>query len=261
MINRIGELLRQVGDELLALRGTGIEDGKWYGTQLKTEADILAHKMICTGLARLTPDLPVISEEDESSHARTRPTRYWLIDPIDGTASYAGGYDGWVSQIALMADGVPVLGAVYAPAFRHLFLAESGAGATRNGERLNVSEDLKCDTLIDNYPEPRGTAHDLFSAFGMSTYRESGSIGLKACRIADATADVFFKDVTLRDWDIAPADIIVSEAGGVVRSLTDTPFPYEGPFKKPGVVVATHSKLASQVADFVLKTEKGKSNG
>lgn len=251
MLEDLGQLLKSVGTTIMELRYSAASGGTWEGTQLKTEADRLAHRELSTGLHSLGEDIPVISEEDLKSHAADRPRRYWLIDPIDGTASFSGGYDGFVTQVALIEDFSPTLAAVYAPALQLTYLAAEGRGSTLNGRRLDVGNESKRTVLIDNYPEPKGSAADAIKALNCTDYLESGSIGLKICRIADGQADLFFKDVVVRDWDIAPGHLILTEAGGEISDLHGSFFPFDGPFEKPGVIACRCGDLLQATASWL----------
>ncbi len=249
MLDRVAELLEPLGAELHERRSARLASGAPVDRAFGAEGDRFAHARLARELPAIMPSLPVISEEDRESQTGPRPARYWLIDPIDGTASYCGGYPGYVTQLALMENGRPVLGAVYAPATRELFLAERGAGATRNGTSLRLPETPARRRLIDNYPEPRATAAQMMPLLRCDGYVESGSLGLKICRIADGTAEIFFKDIVLRDWDIAPAALVLEEAGGVVTAVSGEEFAYDGDFEKPGVIAAATAALAMATAD------------
>jgi len=239
MLDKLENIVRRVGAELLAIKDTAAAQGTWHGTQLKTEADRVAHTLTSDLLAEVAPEISVISEEDEKSHRAPRPDRYFLIDPIDGTASYAEGFPGYVTQIALMQDKRPELAAIFAPAFDQAFLAARGRGATLNGRRLELTPSPDRNVLIDNYPEPRGTALQVMNDLSLTGYMECGGIALKICRIADGSADIFFKDVTVRDWDVAAPEVVVSEAGGLVCDLNGNPFIYDGNYEKPGIISAS----------------------
>lgn len=245
MIDKLTEILREVGTALMDLRAAGPIRGDWVdASQLKTDADLMAHRMICNALGELAPGVPVISEEDVAGQTIARPDRYWLIDPIDGTASFAGGFDGFVTQAALMHGKEPVQAVVVAPALDLVYQAERSAGASLDGIRLNLAEAAPNRTiLIDNYPEPRGTAAAAHAEMGMTGYVESGSIALKICRVADGTADLFFKDVILRDWDVAPGQLILAEAGGHLTGIDGAPFVFAGDWVKPGLIAATNRDL------------------
>src|ERR1051325_10501468 len=93
-----------LGGRLLEWRRRGLIQGEWLGAQLKAEADRRAHEFLVPHLSAQWPATPIVSEEDPLSHTGTRPREYWMIDPIDGTASFCGGYDGFVTQFALIRD-------------------------------------------------------------------------------------------------------------------------------------------------------------
>lgn len=252
LLDRVQDILREVGKTLLTLRSQGPVQGTWHATQLKSEADLIAETLIMRGLRALTPDLPVVSEEDLSSHSVDRLARYWLVDPIDGTASFCGGYAGFVSQIALMEGAEAMLGAVYGPALDLMYLAERGAGASANGSKLKLCWQGGDVVLTDNYPEPRGIAKLLYEQLPCAGYLESGSIGLKICRVADGQADLFVKDVTVRDWDLAPGHLILREVGGVLTDLRGRGIDYCGGMEQSGGLIAAASQdLTDRVTNFL----------
>jgi 3'(2'), 5'-bisphosphate nucleotidase/myo-inositol-1(or 4)-monophosphatase len=212
---------------------------------------VIADECLRGELLRLA-DIPIVSEEDVASQSSHRPTEYWLIDPIDGTASFASGYDGFVCQAAWMRDGHPWLAAVYAPALERLYLAERNRGAMVNGRPIAVKlVDMRQLTLVDNYPEPRGVAKRLFRDLHFSKYLESGSIGLKICLVAEGTADVFVKDVTVKDWDIAAPHLVLQEAGGVLTQFAGQTFEFQAGYEKNGLVVTSSGPLLREVSEVV----------
>lgn len=253
MLEKVEELLRALGAHLMAWRREGLTDGRWEGTQLKATADQRAHDFLRDGLARLTPDVPVVSEEDMKSIAAQRPDDYWLIDPIDGTASFCNGFNGFVTQVARMRDAKPVMGLVHAPALDLTYSGAVGQPSRCNGHLLQVSAPNGDPTIIDNYPQPRGIAKTLFETLPCKAYVESGSIGLKICRIADGTADLFVKDVLVKDWDLAPGHLILEGAGGVLTTLDGLVIPYAGSFERIGLVAAGQPELAKRAIESSLR--------
>ena len=209
MLERLEHLVRKTGARIRGLKNTAALRGEWDGSQLKTEADLIAHHCFVEGIKAVDPALPVVSEENVDGQCVERPGRYFLIDPIDGTASLAGGFPGWTCQVALM-----------------------------NGGKLNLGENPAQCILIDNYPEPQGSAISVMEHLNCTGYLECGGISLKILRIADETADVFFKDVVVRDWDLAAPHLVLEEAGAVMRLINGSPMIYGGSFDKPGVVAA-----------------------
>lgn len=257
LLQALDGVLTDLGRSLVQWRDEGRTGGEWVGPQLKAEADQRAHEYLVQALGALEPGTPVLSEEDERTHAQARPARYWLIDPIDGTASWAGGFSGWVTQAALMADDQPALAVVRAPDLGRSYAASAGGGATLNGARLATLRPAGRRILVDNYPQPRGIAAEAVEALGC-TYLESGSIGLKVCLVADGSADLFIKDVPVRDWDMGAPALIAREAGAVLGRLSGEAYVFTGPVEKHGIVVAgSIDDYAAAVAWFARRAARG----
>lgn len=243
--------MRQTGARILECRQEGNIGGNWEGTQFKAAADLIADECLRYELRRIA-DIPIVSEEDISSQRADRPSQYWLIDPIDGTASFIHGFPGFVCQAAWVRDGQPWLASVYAPALERLYMAERGKGATVNGRTMCVKPfNRQKLTLVDNYPKPRGVAERLFHDFCCTNYVESGSIGLKICLVAEGAADIFVKDVRVRDWDVAAPHLVLQEAGGVLTQFAGKAFDYRGGYEKHGVVATSSVALLYEINTIV----------
>lgn len=254
----VASLMREVGSCLLEWRNDPEQRRVLAPAQFKTAADGRAHDRIVAGLREIFPGLPVLSEE-EAWHGE-RPEIYWLIDPIDGTASWYEGFPGFAAQAALIRHGRPLYGIVHAPA---LGLTWEGAaldylqGAWRNGAPLQRLVPSKRLLLCDNYPEPRRAARILNELLPVTGYVESGSLGIKCCLVADGTADLFVKDVVVRDWDIAPAAPVLEAVGGVLCLPEGSEYSFSGPMEKPSGILATRDAALAQMAIDAL-SRKGK---
>lgn len=249
--SELGQAMRRVGAKILQCREQGNIGGVWEGAQFKAAADKVADECMRTELRKIA-DILIVSEEDASSQVWDRPTQYWLIDPIDGTASFAGGFDGFVCQAAFMSSGRPGISSVYAPALERLYLAERGKGATVNGAPVAVkSADRQRMVIVDNYPQPKGVAESLVREFHGAKYLESGSIGLKICLVAEGAADIFVKDVPVRDWDVAAPHLVLQEAGGVLTQLNGKAFDYQDGYEKHGLIVTSSDRLLDGVREFL----------
>lgn len=248
---QITNVVREVGFSLLDWRKRRIFDGKWEGPQFKARVDIMAHKLLCYKLQELLPDIPVLSEEEPEAFKQERPGRYWLIDPIDGTASFVQGYDGFVTQIALIDNYLPVIAAIYAPVFEEMYVAERGRGAYCNERQLFINNNSGIfHSIIDNYSEPRGICKKIYDDFAIGNYIELGGIALKICRIADGTADLFVKDVVVRDWDLAAPQLILEQAGGSITYLNGIPLHYYGPVEHNGVIATGSHEKCKAIVDW-----------
>ncbi|MGQ0666825.1 MAG: 3'(2'),5'-bisphosphate nucleotidase CysQ family protein [Nitrospiraceae bacterium] len=243
--------LQRVGASIMECRRKGYTDGRWEGMQYKTAADLIADERLSAELRRIA-DIAIVSEERIGSQSEGRPQEYWLIDPIDGTASFAHGFPGFVCQAALIREGVPQLSGVYAPALDKLYMAVRDDGATVNGCPMKVrSVSRQRLTMVDNYPQPRGVAHHLFRDLHCTDYLESGSIGLKICLVAEGVADVFVKDVRIRDWDVAAAHLVLQESGGLLTQFTGQSFDYRGGYEKHGLVAVRSAELLHEIDSVV----------
>ena len=133
-----------------------VRSGVWEGSQFKAEADAMAHRALSQRLTAIDGQIPVVSEEDPASLSRERPPRYWLIDPIDGTASYVHGFDGYVTQAALVIGEHPEVTAVFAPENGVLYTAVRGQGARRHGRPLPTHRPTPPGhgVLTDTTPQP-----------------------------------------------------------------------------------------------------------
>jgi 3'(2'), 5'-bisphosphate nucleotidase len=251
LLDELCKLVVSTGKAIVSRRNIDSGSGVWKGDQLKTISDDFAHDMLASNLPKIL-SVPVISEEDYFSQVTNRPKRYWLIDPIDGTRSLVDGFSGWVSQVALIENNEPVMAAITAPDLDLLFTAEKGNGSFCNGKKISVNQSVSSRLLfIDNYPEPRGVALDIMKKLSCTGYIESGSIALKICRIADGTADLFVKDVPIRDWDVAAPMLVLNEAGGVLKTYTGQEFQFLGGFEKNGLIVSRDDLLNKKCLSFL----------
>lgn len=223
--------------------------GIWDRGQFKARIDGEIHEFIRSSLKREFPNTPVVSEEDPV-HSDSRPTEYFLIDPIDGTASLCHGFPTYVTQIAFISEGTPVLSSIYAPALGELWTAARGRGAFFNDTPLTTSHRDTINTLIDNYPEPRGIAKSLLDDWKIGGYIECGSLSLKTLRVARGDADIFVKDVPVRDWDMAAPHLVLHEAGGYLCQIDGAAFTYQGGFERNGVIAGSCEKVCRKVCDW-----------
>ncbi|MFC4729619.1 3'(2'),5'-bisphosphate nucleotidase CysQ [Coralloluteibacterium thermophilus] len=197
-----------------------------------TEADLAAHRIIRDGLAALDPALPLVSEEGAKADWEERRgwRRYWLVDPLDGTREFVKRNGEFTVNIALIEDGVPVLGTILAPVTGECVFAERGQGAfLRDGEG-----DVELATRRDPGPPLRVAASRshrdprVDALLARMPDRETIGLGssLKFCRIAEGRIDVYPRFGTTCEWDTAAGQCIVEAAGGGVYALDGSPLRY-----------------------------------
>ncbi|STX51390.1 myo-inositol-1(or 4)-monophosphatase [Legionella busanensis] len=245
-LNFFEKKLMLIGDMIESWRNDQTAKNIIEPTEFKTQADLKAHELLSELIQTIFPNTIIISEEDYTHDFR--PTNYWLIDPIDGTASWYNGFDGFVIQAAFIENNIPLYGAVYAPVLKKLWTARRNQGAWLNNCKLPKLIANERINLIDNYPEPKNIAGKIFNKIPITQYIECGSLGLKSCLVADGTADLFVKDVVIRDWDLAPAAVIINEVGGVLTDLTGEIISFTGSFQKnKGLIVARDKYLLKSI--------------
>ena len=216
--------------------------GKSDGSPV-TEADARAEALLLAGLRRMTPGTPVVAEE--SVAAGDIPdvgSEFWLVDPLDGTREFISRNGEFTVNIALVRDGVPVLGVVYAPAIDALYEGANGLGATRtvSGTRQPVtarrplSEGL---TVVAS--RSHGDMDEIARFLGghrVASLLQVGS-SLKLCRVAEGAADLYPRLGRTMEWDIAAGQAVLEAAGGRVETLDGRPLRYGKPgFENPHFV-------------------------
>lgn len=198
-----------------------------------THADLAAHQTICEGLMRLTPDLPVLSEEsaDIPFSERAAWRQYWLIDPLDGTREFIKRNGEFTVNIALILDERPVLGVVYTPVTGLCYFASRGHGAYKQ-QHGAVPEPIHTRRYTSGrcaVAASRSHSGDSLRGFlarlGDCEILSIGS-SLKSCLVAEGKADVYPRFGPTSEWDTAAAQCIVEEAGGRVTDTAMQPLRY-----------------------------------
>lgn len=228
-IERLAGLARDAGEAILQIRRSGA-----LGTRLKTDAspvtaaDEAADRVIAVGLAQSYPDIPVISEERAASHTLTA-RRFFLVDPLDGTKDFARGGPDFTVNIALVEDGIPVQGVVFAPASGRLFrtTARGALEETPDGPHpLRVQPPGTPLRIVASKSHRNPDTEAFLARYPGVETRAAGS-SLKFCLIAAGEADLYPRLGRTMEWDTAAADAILRAAGGEVLRLDDgTPLRY-----------------------------------
>ncbi len=217
------------------LKGTFEKEVKSDNTPV-TSADITAHQIITSALKELTPDIPILSEEDANIafEQREQWQRYWLVDPLDGTGEFIAGSGDFSVIIALVEHNRPVMGIVYVPMTEVIYYAIAGLGAYKRSEKGEVRLRSRQLTL-DEAPSlrlavsRRQDPHCVLKLFNRPNHCELivlGGAALKSCLVAEGRADCYVRIGPTGEWDTGAAEIILEEAGGQVMDLTLQPLTY-----------------------------------
>ena len=200
-----------------------------------TEADSAAHSVIVNALQQLTPQVPIVSEEDGAAAQESRFTakEYWLVDPLDGTKEFIKRTGEFTVNIALVRDGVPVLGVVHAPVLGTTWtgLAHEAARHDAQGITLiRVAEPAPVQALrvVASRDHAGPAVRALLERLPGASTLSMGS-SLKFCLVAEGRADLYFRDGPTMPWDTAAAHAVLMAAGGEVYALGGAPLRYLSP--------------------------------
>jgi myo-inositol-1(or 4)-monophosphatase len=205
-----------------------------------TEADVAVDSFLKVELSAALPESGWLSEETADDPARLEARYLWIVDPIDGTRAFLSGHPDWSVAIALLVAGEPALGIVAAPAHEAIYEALRGGGAFRDGRRLAAS--ARATLAGASVAGPKPLIDRLSRSAGrVPPVERIPSLALRLVRVAEGAIDVGLVSANSRDWDLAAADLILREAGGVLTTFGGRPPRYNA--REP-----VHSELAAAPA-------------
>lgn len=250
-------IAKDAGQAIMAIYESGDFEATTKGDDTPvTTADLAANDVIMVGLSALPVHYPIQSEESEPLPLEQRQhwSRYWLVDPLDGTGEFIHRSGDFAVNIALIEDGVPVMGVIYAPVSGVIYAAIKNECVFRRSAdgtqtalkarsllgdygalRFAISRRQTLETLTDCLPEKIPAE---FIPFGSST--------LKSCMVAEGSADCYVRIGPTGEWDTGAAECIVREAGGAVMNMTLEPLSYNQreSFENPDFMVVADPGFA-----------------
>lgn len=226
---------------------------KYYGGDYKrwskeggspvTEADLAVNKYLCETLMAARSDYGWLSEESADDPARLSRRRIFVVDPIDGTIAFLKNRPHFTICAAVVVDGRPCCGAIYNPITDELYSARTGDGARRNGKSIHVTARdrlAECAMLGDRTQltrEPWPALH----------VQNRNSVAYRLMLVADGSADASVSLTAKRDWDLAAADIILHEAGGLLTDACGTVLRYNRDSTIQSSLVAANPTLHAEI--------------
>jgi myo-inositol-1(or 4)-monophosphatase len=226
-------------------------DVKSSATDMVSAADRDAEALIEGILREERPDDGLLAEEGGRSHARSG--RRWVVDPLDGTTNFLYGFPVWGVSVALEGPDHPILGVVLDPVRDELFVAEYGAGASLNGDRLEMRPrgDLQTALLATGFGYDAERRSKQAQVMGgvlpcIRDVRRGGAAALDLCWLAAGRLDAYYER-GVNHWDWAAARLVVSEAGGEVADLDG----------HPHGLAAAHPSLLPSLLDLLGDAESG----
>jgi 3'(2'), 5'-bisphosphate nucleotidase len=232
LLTELREVARDAGSEIMKIYESSFDvNYKGDGSPV-TLADQAAEKLILSQLKKIIPDIPIVSEENASSHELEAGDQFFLIDPLDGTKEFLkkDGLGSFTVNIGLIEKGIPTLGVVFAPALNRMFFASNLTGAFE--ESGNGFKEIKIREVPNSGPVAvASVSHrdELTDNWLMdNNVKKTVSIGssLKFCLVACGEADVYPRFGPTMEWDTAAGDAVLRSAGGSVLLPNSQPFGY-----------------------------------
>lgn len=216
-----------------------------------TDADLASNKLIVSSLKENFPDYAILSEENKDDLTRINSDFCFIVDPLDGTKDFVNRTNHFAINIALAYKHEIVLGVISIPVLGLVYYASKGNGAYKieKGKTTKIKVRHKDDDLL--------LLESNFFLKGKERFENNPLIGkiehygssLKACLIAEGKADLCVKyDQGSKEWDTAPSEIIIREAGGIMTDGKGIPIRYnkEDVHNRSGFIIATSLKIVDQ---------------
>ncbi len=237
------------GERAIKLRAIGLKKEIKSDNTPVTNGDIEVNNILTEKIKNITPEIPIVSEENISNKSNTEITNFWLIDPIDGTYDYINNKDEFTLNAALIINKKPELGIIYAPAKKRLFYTY---GFGSSFEVVNKKEiKLTCEKKTEknqvkavSYSQNlKPIIAELHKKFGVTEYKKMKS-SLKFCVIASSEFDLYIAEPRASEWDIAAGHAILKNAGGIVSDFNGNDIFYgKKDFKNPSLILKRSEKL------------------
>ncbi|WP_460449208.1 3'(2'),5'-bisphosphate nucleotidase CysQ [Alsobacter sp. SYSU BS001988] len=215
-----------------------------------TEADLAVDAFLKARLMGLAPGFGWLSEETADDPSRLGRRHVWVVDPIDGTRSFARGDTDWTVALGIVEDGVAVAGFVYAPVAEVMYEALPGGPALKNGVEIRASG---LDLVENARIAGPGPMLDAMQAAGTPFRRmpRIHSLAYRLVHVADSSIDGALAGGRAHDWDLAAAHAIVSAAGAEIVTATGATPRYNRPSTMHEALVVASSGLAAELAGMI----------
>ncbi|WP_018688602.1 3'(2'),5'-bisphosphate nucleotidase CysQ [Ahrensia kielensis] len=220
-------------------------------------ADYAVNAYLEEHLMAARPDYGWLSEEtlDSDKSVRLAAKRTFIVDPIDGTRGFINGSKVWCVSVGIVEDGRPVAGVLVCPACDEIYTAVLGDGAKLNGEIIKIDAELPSqDSLIIGGARVFLDAMDIRTTAFYKRHPHVPSLAYRIAMVAAGKMAGTYIKPNAHDWDIAAADLILHEAGGVLLDAKGERFVLNQLSPKKPVMVACHPELLKTMLGIVVET-------
>ena len=214
-----------------------------------SNGDLKVNELITNQIKKLTPNVPIVSEETVNLKIKNKAKIFWLIDPIDGTKEYIAGKDEYTLNAALVIDTIPVLGVVGVPKKNRLFytygpgesyLIESGTTRKLNCKKLQPKGKV---VALSSVVKPSDIILNKLKSFNVTNIVKMAS-SYKFCVIATGEYDVYAAKERANEWDYAAGHAVAQNAGAIIKTLDEKPFLYgKEDYRNPSLLIKRAENL------------------
>jgi len=214
-----------------------------------SNGDLKVNELITNQIKKLTPNVPIVSEETVNLKMKNKAKIFWLIDPIDGTKEYIAGKDEYTLNAALVINTVPVLGVVGVPKKNRLFYSY-GSGESYLIEN-GTTKKLDCKKLqpkgkvvaLSSVVKPSDIILNKLKDFNVTNIVKMAS-SYKFCVIATGEYDVYAARERANEWDYAAGHAVAQNAGAIIKTLDEKPFLYgKEDYRNPSLLIKRAENL------------------
>lgn len=232
-LEQLKKLVRDAGDAILNIYHSDDFNIELKGDQSPvTKADLAAHHILVKGLAHITPEIPIVSEEDSNSlEVPKTNSLYWLIDPLDGTKEFINKRDEFTVNLALIENHQSVFGFVGVPALNTLYWGGKDYKAYKatepsQAEQINTRKPSNILKVFASKSHLNADTEAFIQNLPSETELVQAGSSLKFLRIAEGEADIYPRLAPTCEWDTAAAHAVLEGAGGSVHQVDNEPVIY-----------------------------------
>ena len=249
IIENLIPLFKKAGAICLELRKQGLKKEIKKDNTPVTNGDIEVNNLITAEIKKITPEVPIVSEETSANKSNENLKNFWLVDPIDGTYDYINNRDEFTLNAALIINKKPELGIIYAPAKKRLFYTY-GFGFSfeivdnkkikLTCEKKTKKNQIKAVSYSQNL---KPIIAELHKKFGVTEHLKMKS-SLKFCLVATSEFDLYIAEPRAYEWDIAAGHAILKNAGGIVTDFNGDEIVYgKKNFKNSSLILKRSKNL------------------
>jgi len=236
------DTFNEAGNVALNLRAAGLKKEIKSDNTPVSNGDIEVNKILTKKISEITPNIPIVSEENSANKEDKNLKNFWLIDPIDGTKEYINNRDEFTLNAALILNKKPSIGIITVPAKKRIFYSY----ALSNSYELINNQEIELINKKKDYQEIRAVSYskelkpeilEIHKKYQVTSYQKMKS-SLKFCVIAAGEIDLYAAEPRACEWDIAAGHAILMHAGGEITDFKGDEILYGKPqFKNPSIIL------------------------